>query len=46
MISIEESRKKLGKFAINKTDAEIEEIRNKLYSLSEIIVETISIKKK
>lgn len=41
MLTIEECRKKLGKFGENKTDEEIELIRDNLYSLGEIVVNQI-----
>jgi hypothetical protein len=41
MLSIEECRKKLGKYAENKTDEEIELIRNKLYSICEIVIDQV-----
>lgn len=41
MLSIEECREKLGKFGEKKTDEEIEAIRNKLYSLCEIIINQV-----
>jgi len=46
MLSIEECRKKLGKFDENKTDEEIKLLRNKLYSLCEVVIDQVAKKRK
>lgn len=39
MLTVEECRKKLGKFGENESDEEIEAIRNKLYALCDLVID-------